>query len=318
MKFMRLKRRLKLPSFSVVGVLESIWLFTCTNAPLGDLGKFSNEDIAIAIDWADDPDELVAHLIECGWLDTCNVHRLLVHDWEEHCPTYVRGINARKGLKFAEKGKPLETVAQPEPEPSLPKVPTQVEPKVEPKVPPQVEPREAPSYPNLSYPNQTKPDLSQPFSPPEAAEGRADPPAPAVSPKTKPPLKPKADKPPPKPREPDLLFDALVALTGSDASVTGPHIGRVRKLLLAADPPYTPAEVLRMADPAWQSANMPWLCGRSPTLGEVEKYIGRVRNPSATKPKPATKAESQNDYLAQMMADCVPSSKQKPLELPHG
>jgi hypothetical protein len=80
------------------------------------------------------------------------------------------------------------------------------------------------------------------------------------------------------------LFDAIVALTASDPSVTGSHIGRIRKLLLAAEPPYTPAEVARLGDPAWQSANMPWVEGRRVTLGEVEKYIGLVRSaiPPAT------------------------------------
>lgn len=90
-----------------------------------------------------------------------------------------------------------------------------------------------------------------------------------------------------KPARPrDELFDALVAVTGADPRVNGGHVGKVRKLLLDAEPPYTPAEVMRFADPAFLARELTWLDGRKPTLGEIEKHIGRVRNPSAGPPRP--------------------------------
>ena len=94
-KFLRLKRRLKLPIWGVVGVLEALWHFTAQNAKNGAIGKYPDEDIAAGIDWADDPTELVENLIACGWLDVCPVYRLLVHDWADHAPNFVKGVVAR-------------------------------------------------------------------------------------------------------------------------------------------------------------------------------------------------------------------------------
>jgi hypothetical protein len=90
-KFSRLKRRLNLQKFQIVGLLESIWLFTLINTPSGDIGRYSNEDIAAYIEWAGDPDELITHLIQCGWLEESDEYRIIVHDWDQHCPNYIKG-----------------------------------------------------------------------------------------------------------------------------------------------------------------------------------------------------------------------------------
>lgn len=100
-KFLRLKRRLKLTSWQTVGVLESIWLFTQANAPAGDIGRHSDEDIAAHLEWDGDAAELIGALIECGWLDVHADHRLVVHDWHEHAPNYLKGNMKKWGKDFA-------------------------------------------------------------------------------------------------------------------------------------------------------------------------------------------------------------------------
>ncbi len=80
-------------------------------------------------------------------------------------------------------------------------------------------------------------------------------------------------KPPKKPKEPDPLFDSVAAITGADPTTAGSHIGRVCKLLRAAEPPYTPEEVLQLPE-LWKAAyTMPL------GLGSIEKVIGWVRDP---------------------------------------
>jgi hypothetical protein len=112
-KFKKLQRRLKESVRGVVGLLEMLWQATAKNCPQGDIGKFGNEDIAIMVDWDGDPDELVAALVECRWLDSCDEHRLLVHDWHEHCPQYVRGNLAKSMRKFANlKDSPKEVLKE--------------------------------------------------------------------------------------------------------------------------------------------------------------------------------------------------------------
>lgn len=102
LKFMGLKRQLRLPFWQVVGVLEAIWHTTLRNAPDGDIGRLSNEEIAAAIEWDGDADELVAALVKSRWLDTDADFRLIVHDWSEHCPNYLKGGYQNGHKKFAD------------------------------------------------------------------------------------------------------------------------------------------------------------------------------------------------------------------------
>jgi hypothetical protein len=85
-----LKRLLGKPCYAVVGLLESLWLLTISSADEGDVGRFSNEEIADAIEWDGDADALIDALITAGWLDRDDERRLVVHDWLDHCPKYIK------------------------------------------------------------------------------------------------------------------------------------------------------------------------------------------------------------------------------------
>lgn len=100
-KFMRLKRRLKLTKWEATGLLETLWNMTAKNAPRGNIGKFDNEEIAAFLEWDGDEHELIDVLIKSGWIDECEDNRLVVHDWPDHCPFYVKG-NVSKMGGFAE------------------------------------------------------------------------------------------------------------------------------------------------------------------------------------------------------------------------
>ncbi len=102
LKFKKLKRRLGLPEWQVVGLLESTWKLCRTSAKAGDIGQYSNEDIAAAIEYAGDADEMIAALVESGWLDEDPEYRLIVHDWSDHVPTYLKGNFAKHGKTFAD------------------------------------------------------------------------------------------------------------------------------------------------------------------------------------------------------------------------
>lgn len=111
-KLFRLKRRLSLQTWGAVGILESLWHLTATHAKDGGIGRaFTDEDIANAIGWEGDPEQLVSALVSSGWLDVCDVNRLIVHDWDDHCPDFVRGNLGRLKAEFAvpKKSDPLPT-----------------------------------------------------------------------------------------------------------------------------------------------------------------------------------------------------------------
>ncbi len=96
-KFKKLKMRLGLPHWQAVGLLESVWRFVERDAPLGDIGRHPDDDIAAAIEWTGDPSELIQALVECRWLDRSEDHRLVVHDWADHMPTWLVGNLKRHG-----------------------------------------------------------------------------------------------------------------------------------------------------------------------------------------------------------------------------
>lgn len=89
-KTKRLCRKLDIPLYQAMGILECIWHLTATEAWRGDIGKLSNEDIALALDYRGSEDILVGALVYCGWLDANSEHRLLVHDWPEHADSAVQ------------------------------------------------------------------------------------------------------------------------------------------------------------------------------------------------------------------------------------
>lgn len=121
-KFRRLVRRLREPlreltasglvdlETVVVGILERLWHETIASAPRGDIGaRMDNEEIADAAGWYGDPQALIEILVETGWLDLSDEHRLVVHDWHEHAPGFVRGnVKANLGGFATDEGGPPE------------------------------------------------------------------------------------------------------------------------------------------------------------------------------------------------------------------
>ena len=89
-KTRRLKRLLKLSQWEAIGLLECLWQLTAEYAFDGRIGRLSNAEIADWMEYDGDADELVNALVAANWLDTDEEHRLVVHQWLEHCPDYVR------------------------------------------------------------------------------------------------------------------------------------------------------------------------------------------------------------------------------------
>lgn len=106
LKFKHLMRDLDLTESFTLGVLQNLWLKTDINAPRGNIGKFSDEDIAVMIDWRGDPEGLINALVAREWLDEDPEHRLVVHDWPEHCEDTTHGKVARNLEYFADGSPP--------------------------------------------------------------------------------------------------------------------------------------------------------------------------------------------------------------------
>lgn len=96
-----LRRLTGMNRVETVGTLELLWLFTMDQAPAGDIGKWADDDIEDACCWEGNPGELVAALVSARWLDRCRDHRMMVHDWAEHAPTFLKKRVKRRQLEFA-------------------------------------------------------------------------------------------------------------------------------------------------------------------------------------------------------------------------
>ena len=87
---------------SVIGHLELLWAFTAQKAHRGDIGKWPDGAIARSAHWNGNATEFVKALTDAGFLDHSDQHRLLVHDWPDHCPRWVTSKLTRSGDDFAE------------------------------------------------------------------------------------------------------------------------------------------------------------------------------------------------------------------------
>lgn len=99
-KMKRLCRRLNIRLWQAVGILESLWALTARECPRGDVGRLSDEDIALGIDWVDEPAILIEALRSSGWIDEDSIDRLVIHDWYDHSDDSVHMKLARAHLYF--------------------------------------------------------------------------------------------------------------------------------------------------------------------------------------------------------------------------
>lgn len=83
------------------GILESLWHVTAAVTPRGDIGAHRDDRIAALIgETAIEGARLVEALVASGWLDRCQTHRLVVHDWHEHADRSLKGALKRQGIDF--------------------------------------------------------------------------------------------------------------------------------------------------------------------------------------------------------------------------
>jgi len=83
------------------GTIERLFHYAAKYHPQGDVGKAPNWAIAEACGFPPaSANELVEALVGSRWLDLDKTHRLLVHDWPEHCDDTVKKTLKNRGLAF--------------------------------------------------------------------------------------------------------------------------------------------------------------------------------------------------------------------------
>src|SRR5688572_8102320 len=89
-KTLDLAARLSLELPTVIGHLELLWAFTGKKAPQGNIGKWPDGAISRACFWMGPPEVFVQALVASGFVEADDKHRLIVHDWCDHAPGWVR------------------------------------------------------------------------------------------------------------------------------------------------------------------------------------------------------------------------------------
>lgn len=100
-KMRDLAESLDVPLPHAVGILHLIWEWTGERCPEGNIGKFADKRIADAAHWTGEPTSFVQALIDSRWIDKSDEHRLLIHDWPEHCEDSIHIFLARHIRFFA-------------------------------------------------------------------------------------------------------------------------------------------------------------------------------------------------------------------------
>jgi hypothetical protein len=93
----RLSRRLDIGLHETVGLLICLWWWAIDEAEDGDLTRFSDQDIADGADWQGDADELIAALVDAGFLSE---DRLLVN-WWKYVGKLLEGRNYKREVDRA-------------------------------------------------------------------------------------------------------------------------------------------------------------------------------------------------------------------------
>jgi len=102
-KVRRLARKLAITRWQVIGVLESVWQFAAQYAEDGVLcPRYTPAEIADFIEWDDDATALFAAMVDAGLLDRED-DEIVIHDWAEHAPDYVKKRLQKRVARAAKK-----------------------------------------------------------------------------------------------------------------------------------------------------------------------------------------------------------------------
>ncbi|MHA6481087.1 DnaD domain-containing protein [Paenibacillus sp. strain BS8-2] len=90
-KTRKLSRKLGISIPAAIGHLHMLWWWAIDYAQDGDLSNFDPDDIADALDWPNDANQLIAALIDSGFIDRVGEGEgtLVVHDWFDYAGRLV-------------------------------------------------------------------------------------------------------------------------------------------------------------------------------------------------------------------------------------
>lgn len=114
---------LDIPVYAVTGLLHHLWWWVLDHAEDGDLTRFDAVDLAAAVGWDGNPEELFKALTECGpggtagFIDVNEDGTVSVHDWMDYAGRLVERREADRERK--QKARAKKSVGQEPQNPDL-------------------------------------------------------------------------------------------------------------------------------------------------------------------------------------------------------
>lgn len=93
-------KELDVPFLHALGIAECLFHYAKEHLRKGNIGKISNDSLALAVDWQGDPDALINALLAAGLLTPHTDHRLTFHRWPTRC-WYTYPEKTRRRLEHA-------------------------------------------------------------------------------------------------------------------------------------------------------------------------------------------------------------------------
>lgn len=100
-KMIDLARRLHIPLYAAVGLMEMLWHWSRVHAPQGDPGRWGALGVAQGCAWGGDPHRLLAAMVGAGWLDEAPApHHFVIHDIQAHADNSWKQFLYDQGLTW--------------------------------------------------------------------------------------------------------------------------------------------------------------------------------------------------------------------------
>lgn len=99
-KMYKLAEALNVPLYAAVGIMQMLWEHAGAHTPQGDIGSLPDAAIAQSVQWTKKTGILVQGLVDSKWVDEVPEHRLVIHDWPDHCERSVKQFLDYHGKDF--------------------------------------------------------------------------------------------------------------------------------------------------------------------------------------------------------------------------
>lgn len=103
-KTYKLAESLKIPNYSAVGLMVSLWCWVAVNAPDGDITSYPPRAITAATGWPKKPETFYAALVDAELIEKREDGRAVIRNWEQYATLLMDLMDSQK-KKTAERVK---------------------------------------------------------------------------------------------------------------------------------------------------------------------------------------------------------------------